>query len=101
MLMTMVLGAALAAGAALAYGLAYLHPVIPISSSGLSQLAGVPVLGEVSIAFPERARRAARLETLKIAVAACCLIAAFGTAVILSQTGYRLTVPAIKRLVSP
>ena len=101
MLMALVLGGALAAGAALAYGLSYLHPVVPISSSGLTQLAGVPVLGEVSVAFPERARRAARVETLKLAVAACCLIAAFGVAVILSQSGYRLTAPAIKRMVSP
>jgi polysaccharide chain length determinant protein (PEP-CTERM system associated) len=101
MLMAVVLAGALGAGAALAYGLSYLHPVVPISSSGLSQLAGVPILGVVSVAFPERARRAARLDTLKMAIAACCLIAAFGMAVILSQSGYRLTAPAIKRMVSP
>lgn len=101
MLMSMVLIGALAAGAALAYGLSYLHPVVPVSSSGLSQFAGVPVLGEVSVAFPESAGRAARAQTLKMAVAACTLVLAFGVAVLLSQQGYRLTAPAIKRMVTP
>ncbi len=91
MLMGAVLAAALAAGAALAYGLAYLHPVVAGSAAGLAQLAGVPVLGTISVAFPQQHRTGARREALRMALAACCLIAAFGIAVVMSQRGYRLT----------
>jgi hypothetical protein len=85
------LAAALAGGAALAYGLAYLHPVVAGSTAGLAQLVGVPVLGTISVAFPQRHRAGVRREGVRMAFAACCLVAAFGVAVVLSQRGYRLT----------
>jgi polysaccharide chain length determinant protein (PEP-CTERM system associated) len=91
MLMAAVLAAALAGGAALAYGLAYLHPVVAGSTAGLAQLVGVPVLGTISVAFPQRHRAGVRREGVRMAFAACCLVAAFGVAVVLSQRGYRLT----------
>jgi polysaccharide chain length determinant protein (PEP-CTERM system associated) len=99
-LMAMVLAAAMAAGAALAYGLSYLHPVVPASAEGLSELAGVSILGVVSGAFPQRKRKVVRREAIKVALAACCLMIAFGIAVILSQKGYRLSAPTLTRTVS-
>jgi polysaccharide chain length determinant protein (PEP-CTERM system associated) len=101
MLMAGVLAAAMAAGAALAYGLGYLHPVVSSSGAGLTQLTGVPILGMVSVAFPERVRQAARTEAVKIALAACCLLVAFGVAVVLSQNGYRLTSHLLSQAVRP
>jgi polysaccharide chain length determinant protein (PEP-CTERM system associated) len=96
--LTMVLGAALATGAALAYGLSYLTPVV--SSAGTqTQIAGVPVLGLISVAFPNRARRRFRLETAKVSVAAAGLVVAFGVVVFLSQHGYRLSMTALKQMV--
>jgi polysaccharide chain length determinant protein (PEP-CTERM system associated) len=101
MLMAMILGAALAAGAALAYGLSYLHPVVSASAGGLGQLVGVPVLGVVSVAFPEKMRREFRRETLRIAIAAGCLLVAFGVAAVLSDSGYRATLGSLTHLVNP
>jgi hypothetical protein len=89
----------LAAGAALAYGLNYLHPVVS-SASALSRMVGVRVLGEVSEAFPENKRRAFRLDVLRISMVAACLFVAFGVAVVLSQAGYRLSVTALRQLVN-
>jgi polysaccharide chain length determinant protein (PEP-CTERM system associated) len=99
-LMAMILAAAMGAGAALAYGLSYLHAVVPASAEGLSQLAGVSILGVVSGAFPQRMRRTLRREAVKVALAACCLMAAFGIALVLSQKGYRLSAPTLTRTVS-
>ena len=50
-----ILLAALAAGAALAYGLNYLQPVVS-SAETVSAALGVPILGQVSVAFPARER---------------------------------------------
>jgi polysaccharide chain length determinant protein (PEP-CTERM system associated) len=97
--MAAVLLAALTGGAALAYGLHYLHPVVS-SADALSRSVGVPVLGLVSVAFPERERLAFRRELIRVAVATGCLIVAFGVAVVLSQAGYRLSAAALKHLVS-
>ncbi len=97
MLMVGVLAAALAAGGALAYGLAYLHPVVSGFASGLGQLAGVPVLGTISVAFPRLRREGRRREAARLALAGGCLIVAFGVAVTLSQMGYRLALHAPTR----
>jgi polysaccharide chain length determinant protein (PEP-CTERM system associated) len=97
--LTAILAGALAAGAALAYGLNYLHPVVS-SASALSRMVGARVLGEVSVAFPAQERRAFRLDVLRLSMVAACLIAAFGVAVVMSQAGYRLSMTALRHLVN-
>ena len=97
--LAMTLLAALAAGTVLAYGLNYLFPVVD-SSGSIARIIGVPILGEVSAAFPERERRAFRRDLLRISMATTCFLAAFAVAVILSQAGYRLSIAALKHLVN-
>ena len=98
-LLFVVLAGALAAGAALAYGLAYLHPVIS-SPAALAQSTGVPVLGLVSIAFPTRRRRTVRRDLWRVSLATGCLIVGFIVAVLLSLQGYRLSMTALKHMVN-
>jgi hypothetical protein len=97
-LLAMVLAAALGAGAALAYGLSYLHPVVT-SATAFAQSIGVPILGSVSAAFPQRRRVAIRRDVVKVSLAATCLLVAFAVAVITSQAGYRLSLTALKQMV--
>lgn len=97
--LTAILAAALAAGAALAYGLNYLFPVVT-SGDAIGRAIGVPILGRVTAAFPERERRALRRDLLRISVATACLLVAFGVALVLSQSGYRLSITALKHLVN-
>lgn len=89
---------ALAAGAAVAYGLHYLRPVVT-SASALAQAAGTTVLGTVSVAFPERARKAMRRDVLRISLAGGCLALAFVVVVMVSLQGYRLSLTALKQMV--
>jgi polysaccharide chain length determinant protein (PEP-CTERM system associated) len=99
LLLAGILAAALAAGAALAYGLNYLFPVVS-SADALTKAVGVPVLGQVTAAFPEREQLAFRRDLLRISVATACLLVAFGVAMVLSQAGYRLSLTALKYLVN-
>jgi polysaccharide chain length determinant protein (PEP-CTERM system associated) len=92
--LTAILAGALAAGAALAYGLNYLYPVVS-SAEALARAMTVPLLGQVTAAFPERERRALRRELLRISMATACLFVAFGVAIVLSQSGYRLNIAAL------
>jgi polysaccharide chain length determinant protein (PEP-CTERM system associated) len=94
-----VLAAALTAGAALAYGLNSLLPVVS-SANALSKAMGVPVLGQVTAAFPRRERLAFRRDLVRISMATACLFVAFGVAILLSQAGYRLSLTALKHLVN-
>jgi polysaccharide chain length determinant protein (PEP-CTERM system associated) len=98
LLLMETLVAALAAGAALAYGLHYLRPVVT-SASALAQAAGAPVLGLVSVAFPERQRAARRRDVLRMSLAAGCLLVAFAAVLILSLQGYYLSLTALQRWV--
>ena len=84
----------LLAGAGLAYGLNYLYPVVSLADA--RGMAGVPILGQVSVAFPERERLAFRRDVLRLSMAASCLLVAFGVAVIISQAGYRLSITTLK-----
>jgi len=77
----------------------YLSPVVS-SPDTLSKALGVPLLGQVTAAFPERERRALRRDLLRISIATACLLVAFGVAVVLSQAGYRLSLTALQRLVN-
>jgi polysaccharide chain length determinant protein (PEP-CTERM system associated) len=91
--------AALGAGAALAYGLQYLRPVVT-SASALTEAVGVPVLGQVSVAFPEQARSARRRELLRISVASGCLALVCIGVFIVGLQGYRLSLTALRQLVN-
>lgn len=97
-LLTETLLAALAAGAALAYGLHYLRPVVT-SRDAIAKTLGVPVLGMVTVAFPERARLAMRRDVLQVSLAGACLAVAFAVVIVMSLHGYRLSVTALKQLV--
>jgi hypothetical protein len=76
----------------------FLRPVVT-SASSIAQATGVPVIGIVSVAFPERARRAIRRDLLGISLAGSCLLAAFVVVVIVSLQGYRLSLTALRQLV--
>jgi polysaccharide chain length determinant protein (PEP-CTERM system associated) len=92
--LTAILAGALATGAALACGLNYLYPVVA-SAEALARAVTVPLLGQITGAFPERERRALRCDLLRISMATACLLVAFGVAMVLSQSGYRLTIMAL------
>jgi len=87
--------AALAAGGALAYGMHYLRPVVTMASA---LAAGTPVLGLVSVAFPDRARKATRCDVLQFSLAGGCLVVGFVAVLILSLQGYHLSVTALKQM---
>jgi disulfide bond formation protein DsbB len=97
-LLSEALLAALAAGAAMAYGLHYLRPAVT-SGTVLTQTLGVPLLGVVSVAFPERARAAMRRDVLGLSLAGGCLALAFVVAVFLSLHGFRFSLTAVKQMV--
>jgi len=84
-----VLVGAVAVGAGAAYGLHYLQPVVG-SARALAQFSGVPLLGLVPVAFPERERLALRRDVLRLSIAMGCLLVAFVVAVGLSRAGYRI-----------
>jgi polysaccharide chain length determinant protein (PEP-CTERM system associated) len=90
--------AAIAAGAALAYGLHYLRPVVT-SGATLATAVGAPILGTVSLAFPQRARQKRRRDVVQISAAASCLLMAFIIVVFLSLQGYRLSLTVLKQMV--
>jgi len=97
-LLSEILLVALGAGAALAYGLHYLRPVVT-SGAAMAKAMGAPVLGLVSVAFPRRQRAARRRDVLLISLATACLIAAFGVALVLSLRGYRFSLTVLKQMV--
>lgn len=90
--------AALAAGAAIAFGLHLLRPVIG-SVRALAEYTGLPVLGAVSSAFPEQQKAAARHQIWAFSAAAVGMVIALGVALELNQAGVRLTVQALNALV--
>ncbi len=86
---------AIAAGAGVAYGLHLLNPVVS-SVVAVNELTPVPVLGVVGFAFASVQRRQARSSLVRISTAAAVLVAAFGLAVVLSRSGVRLDVVAMR-----
>ena len=98
-LLFVVLLGALGAGAALAYGLSYLHPVVS-SAAALAQSTGVRVIGQVSIAFPELRRKTMQRDLWRISLVTGCLLIGFAIALILSVQGYRLSLTALKQMVN-
>lgn len=84
-----VLAAALAVGAGAAYLISLLRPVVG-SANSLSEFTGLPVLGVVSAAFPERLHREARSDVLRFSGAVCGLLVVFALVVLLNQAGFRI-----------
>lgn len=87
--LALILAAALAVGAALAYALHQSRPVVQ-SARSLAELTGAKVLGIVGIAFPERAKLGIHRDMRRLALATACLVIAFVAAVALSRAGFRL-----------
>jgi polysaccharide chain length determinant protein (PEP-CTERM system associated) len=90
--------AALVVGAAIAYGLHVLKPIVS-SVSAMKQLTSFPVLGAVSVAFPTRQRAQFRRHLWRISAAAACWVIALAVVLILNRSGARLNIPAIASLV--
>jgi polysaccharide chain length determinant protein (PEP-CTERM system associated) len=86
---------AIVAGAGVAYGLHLLNPVVS-SVVAVNELTPLPVLGVVGFAFASVQRRQARSSLTRISAAAICLLAAFTMSVVLSRSGVRLDVNAIR-----
>jgi polysaccharide chain length determinant protein (PEP-CTERM system associated) len=88
-----VLFGALAIGAALAWGMSLLRPVVGTAQS-LSKLTGLPVLGVVSVAFPARVHAETRATMFRFAAGVGFLMFAFVVAVFLSRAGLRIALHA-------
>jgi polysaccharide chain length determinant protein (PEP-CTERM system associated) len=97
LLMIGIWAAALVAGAASAFGLQRLRPVVG-SLRTLNALVPLPVLGVVGVAFPTRHRALFRRHLWSFAVASVILVAALGVALALNRSGIRLDVQAVKTL---
>jgi polysaccharide chain length determinant protein (PEP-CTERM system associated) len=99
---TLLLGiiwlAALVAGAASAYGL---HTIKPIISSvrAVNELTEFPVLGVVSVAFPTAQRQKIWRHAWRFSAAGACLVVALGIALALNWSGARISIHAIQSLV--
>jgi polysaccharide chain length determinant protein (PEP-CTERM system associated) len=100
---TAMLGAILMAALGVAAGVAYVVNMLkPIVSSlrTVNELTSYPVLGVVSVAFPSRQRRDFRGHIWRFSAATVCLLAAFAGVLVLNWAGVRLTLHAIRALVS-
>jgi polysaccharide chain length determinant protein (PEP-CTERM system associated) len=89
---------ALGAGAAVAYGLHTLKPILA-SVRAVNELTAFPVLGVVGVAFPTAQRKKVLRHMWQVSAAAACLVAALGLALALNWSGARLSLPAIQSLV--
>ena len=90
---------ALLLGAAVAYGLHMLKPIVS-SVVGVNELTSFPVLGVVSVAFPSRQGQEFRRDLWRFSAAMGCLVAALAVAFVLNWAGARLSVHAIRSLVN-
>jgi polysaccharide chain length determinant protein (PEP-CTERM system associated) len=100
---TSLLAVVLLAAMAVAAGVAYLmNMLMPIVSSvrTVNELTAYPVLGVVSGAFPSKQRRDFRYRMWRFSLATACLLAAFGGVLVLNWSGVRLTVQALRSLVA-
>jgi polysaccharide chain length determinant protein (PEP-CTERM system associated) len=91
--------AAMLLGAGVAYGLHILKPIVN-SVVAVNELTSFPVLGVVSAAFPTRQQWEFRRDMWRFSAAMACLVAALMVAFALNWAGARLTVHAIRSLVT-
>src|SRR3984957_16218795 len=99
LLLALIWLAALGVGAAAAYGL---HTIKPILSSvhSVNKLTAFPVLGVVSIAFTTAQKKKMWRHVWRLSAAAACLVVALGIALALNSSGARLSIGAIQSLVN-
>jgi polysaccharide chain length determinant protein (PEP-CTERM system associated) len=90
---------ALAVGAGVAYALHVLKPIVS-SVRTVNEMTTFPVLGVVSIAFPSKQYGEFRSDVWRFSAATVCLVLALAVALTLNWAGARLTIGAIKSLVS-
>ena len=83
--------AALGLGAALAYAMNLLNPVVS-SLRIVHELTPFPVLGVVGTAFPTKQRQEFRRDFWRFSAVGACLIAAFAIVLVLNGVGVRLYV---------
>jgi polysaccharide chain length determinant protein (PEP-CTERM system associated) len=99
---TLLLGliwlAALGAGAAIAYGLHFIKPILS-SVSAVHALTAFPVLGVVSVAFPTAQKKKIWRHVWRYSAATACLIVALGVALALNWSGARLSIHAVQSVV--
>jgi polysaccharide chain length determinant protein (PEP-CTERM system associated) len=98
LLLSLIWLAALGAGAAAAYGLHFIKPILS-SVSAVNALTSFPVLGVVSVAFPTAQRKKIWRLAWRFSAATACLIVALGFALVLNGLGARLSIQAIQSLV--
>jgi polysaccharide chain length determinant protein (PEP-CTERM system associated) len=91
--------AAIFAGAAIAYGLHTLKPIVS-SERAVNALTSFPVLGVVSVAFPTAQRKRKWRHLWQFSAASLCLVLALGTALMLNRSGARLSVHALQSLLN-
>jgi polysaccharide chain length determinant protein (PEP-CTERM system associated) len=90
---------ALAVGAGVAYALHVLKPIVS-SVRTVNEMTTFPVLGVVSVAFPSKQYGEFRSDVWRFSAATACLVLALVVALTLNWAGARLTIGAIKSLVS-
>lgn len=90
---------AMGVGAALAYGLHSLRPIVP-SLPVITKITPFPVLGSVGIAFPTQHRAAWRSDLWRFSAGTACLLLAFAIALVLNWSGVRLSLQALHSLVT-
>jgi polysaccharide chain length determinant protein (PEP-CTERM system associated) len=90
---------AMATGAAAAYGLHALRPIVT-SVRIVNEVTDFLLLGVVSTAFPSKQRREFRDNLWRYSAATACLMMAFAVVLALNWAGARLTINAIRSLVN-
>ncbi len=91
--------AAMALGAAVAYGMHLLKPIVG-SVRTVNELTPFPVLGVVGAAFPSRQRRQLHSHLWRFSAATAGLFVVFVVALVLNWAGARLTIAALRSLVN-
>jgi protein tyrosine kinase modulator len=91
--------AALAVGAGAAYALHLMKPIVG-SVRAVNEITTFPVLGIVGVAFPSKQQRQFRRDVWRFSAGTACLVLALMVALMLNWAGARLTIGAIKSLVS-
>ena len=90
-----ILVGAVAAGAAAAFALHLVNPIIG-SVAALNELSPLPVLCAVGIAFPTLHAREFRRGLWRFSAMAACLLMTFVVAVVLNRNGVRLNLDVIR-----
>jgi hypothetical protein len=85
-------------GAALAYGLHMLRPVVH-SGRTINSVTDYPILGIVSAAFPAKQRAETRREFRRMSLGVACLVLALLAALTLNHAGVRLHLPVLNAVV--